>query len=322
LPCTTIRRILGTAAFAALVVAAVPTVATAAPSESGGNYVCTGTSAAPGTLAGNFDNVAIAGSCVVDAGNVNIAGNLTVAPGASLAAIFGENDLTHSGTSDIKVGGNMVVEKGASVMLGCYSLQVTLWLTVNGLGTVPDFPCVDDPNQANPTLSTNDIINGNLVSYDPLGTVIHNTVVRGNVTQFGGGAGLGCAAVGIFSQYFGLPEYSDYADVTVGGNMVLTGLDTCWYAAIRNTVRGNLTDTSNVSTPDANEAVTNTVYGNLVCRGNNPAVQLGDSDGPPNQVGGNATGECGFDVLLLNPPPEAGVNVTPVLQHISVPLHH
>jgi hypothetical protein len=39
-------------------------------------------------------------------------------------------------------------------------------------------------------------------------------------------------------------------------------------------------------------------------------------------VGGNATGECGFDVLLLNPPPEAGVNVTPVLQHISVPLHH
>ena len=82
----TMPRILGLAGIAALVVAAVPATASAAPTESGGNHICTGTSASPGTLAGNFANVTITGTCLVDAGNVKIAGNLTVADGASLVA--------------------------------------------------------------------------------------------------------------------------------------------------------------------------------------------------------------------------------------------
>jgi len=49
---------------------------------------------------------------------------------------------------------------------------------------------------------------------------------------------------------------------------------------------------------------------------------LGDSNGQPNQVGGNATGECGFDVILPNPAPDVGVSVPPTFQPASVPLHH
>ena len=76
-----------------------------------------------------------------------------------------------------------------------------------------------------------------------------------------------------------------------------------WYGIDRDTVRGNLIDTGNTAAPDGNETFNNTVYGNLVCSGNNPAVEYGDSNGGPNEVGGNATGECGFNVLIPNPSP-------------------
>ena len=39
---------------------------------------------------------------------------------------------------------------------------------------------------------------------------------------------------------------------------------------------------------------------------NSPAVQHGDAgNGAPNQVGRNAHGECGFDVLEPNPAPDS-----------------
>ena len=299
-------------------------------SASNGAQTCTGTIDSPGTLAGNYSgNVVVNGSCVVDAGDANIAGNLTIAPGGTLAAIFGMNDQTGSGTSNMTVHGNLVVEQGASLMLGCYSLIVTNW-GVTQLIQLPDFPCNDDPNQSAPTLNTHDVVDGNLVSNDPLGTVVHNSTIRGNVIQNGGGAGTGCNNVGIFNKYFGLPEWSDYASNTIGGNFVVNGLDTCWNGSMRNIVRGNMVVTNNTGgvffgAADATEFATNTVYGNLNCSGNNPAVQLGDSDGSPNQVAGNATGECGFNVQLPNPGLNSGVECPPCVrtyQPASVKLNH
>jgi hypothetical protein len=340
----TVPRILGMTGIAALIVAAIPGTATAAPTHSGGNHICTGTSASPGTLVGNFANVTIAGTCLVNAGNVNIAGNLTVANGASLVADFGQNDRTDSGTSNIRIAGNMLVESGASVLLGCYPLQVSLWGggAPPSLFTTPDFPCDDDPNAfpasgiSTPTLSATESIGGSLISYDPLGTVVHNTTVRGSVVQYGGGNGTAYNPVGIFAVYIAggpvqpngldtpipLPAYSDYANVQTGGNMIVTGMDTSWYGIIRNTVRGNLIDTGNTTAQDGNETVSNVVWGNLVCSGNNPAVEYGDSNGLPNKVGGNATGECGFNVLLQNPSPLSvpGLPSYP-LEHISERLY-
>jgi hypothetical protein len=339
-----ISRILGAIGTAGIIVAAAPGIAAAAPAHGDGNYTCNGTMTAPGTLAGNFANVYVAGTCLVDAGNVSIAGNLTVGPNASLVADFGQNDRTQSGTSNVRVGGNMVVLKGASVLFGCYPLMVTVWgLNAQGTGqlvTTPDFPCDDDANAFGgtnvATLSATESIGGNLVSYDPLGVVVHNTTVRGNVVEYGGGNGTAFDPVGIFAQYIpggpapapgqldapiALPAYSDYANVTTGGNMVVTGMDISWYGIVRNTVRGSLVNTDNTAAPDANETINNTVYGNLVCSGNNPAVEFGDSNGGPNQVGGVATGECGFNVLVQDPPPDDVPGVPVVMAHVSVPLH-
>src|SRR3984957_15089980 len=123
----TMPRLLGIIGTAALVVGLAPGIASAAPSGSGGDHTCTGTLDSPGTLAGNFSNVTITGTCLVDAGNVNVAGNLIIAQNASLVADFGQNDRTESGTSNITVGGNMVVEKGGNTLLDCYPVSVTLW---------------------------------------------------------------------------------------------------------------------------------------------------------------------------------------------------
>ena len=44
--------------------------------------------------------------------------------------------------------------------------------------------------------------------------------------------------------------------------------------------------------PDANEIQTNTIHGPLVCTGNSPAAQQGDSEGLVNTVTGPKVGEC------------------------------
>ncbi len=303
--------------------------ATTAFPAGGSAQTCTGTVDSPGTLAGSYGNVIITGACVVDAGPVNVSGNLTIASGGALTAIFGLNDQTGSGNSNMTVHGNLVVDTGGSLMLGCYSLVTPLW-GVTQLINVPDFPCFDDPNPGAPTLNTQDVIDGNLISNSPLGVVVHNTTIRGNVTQNGGGAGTGCANVGIFNKYFGLPEWTSYESNAIGGNFVVSGLNTCFDASLRNIVRGNMTVTNNTGgvffgSADATEFVSNTVYGNLACSGNNPAVQLGDSDGLPNKVAGNATGECGFNVILPNPGFNSGVECPPCVrtfQPASVKLSH
>ena len=311
-----------------VVASAASASATTAFSAGGSAQTCTGTVDSPGTLAGSYGNVIISGACVADAGPVDVSGNLTIAAGGALTAFFGLNDQTGTGNSNMTVHGNLVVDSGGSLILGCYSLITPLW-GVTQIIDVPDFPCFDDPNPSAPTLNTQDVIDGNLISNDPLGVVVHQTTIRGNVVQNGGGAGTGCANVGVFNKYLGLPEYSDYASNQVGGNLSVNGLDTCWDGAFKNVVHGNMTLTNNTGgvffgAADANEFATNTVLGNLGCSGNNPATQLGDSDGSPNKVGGNATGECGFNVMLANPGFNSGVECPPCVrtfQPASVKLH-
>jgi hypothetical protein len=72
-----------------------------------------------------------------------------------------------------------------------------------------------------------------------------------------------------------------------------TGYRGFWLGFIRNRVIGNVRLTNNVmGDPDANEYVTNRIRGNLVCRANSPAPQVGDSGGQPNIVTGSKVGQC------------------------------
>lgn len=69
--------------------------------------------------------------------------------------------------------------------------------------------------------------------------------------------------------------------------------------------------------PDALEIDNNLTSGNMICFANQPAVQFGDGGSAPNLVGGFGIGECGFNVVVPNPAPEAGEGPG-VPEHIAV----
>src|SRR5271170_3616487 len=102
------------------------------------------------------------------------------------------------------------------------------------------------------------------------------------------------------------PVYNDFEDASIGGNLTVTGLTSCWLGSLRDLVRGNETFVGNtMGDPDALEIANNLVSGSMICLKNTPAVQFGDSGAAPNLVGAFAIGECGFNVVLPNPAPEA-----------------
>ena len=255
----------GTAALFGFVLAAVVVqtgVASAAPGTFGA-VNCKGGSIAPGTYA----SLKVTGICAVDSGNVHVKGDVTVATGGGLNAGFGHSNIT--------IGGDLVVRWNGLLVLGCE----------------PNFfVCENDPDQVVGTYVTNDRVAGSLLSTGGLLVVVHHSHI-GSVVQSGGGGGAVCTVFPLGPS--GPPAYSDYEDNVIRGDASVVGLRTCWSGFIRNWVGGSVTYSSNkLGDPDANEVVTNVVKHNLVCTGNSPKVQVGDSTGGPNVVGGKALGQC------------------------------
>ncbi len=249
--------------------------------------ICSGTPTAPGVLAGTYAaNVIIEGACEVNGGPAIVRGNLTVAPGAALIAAFALNDHTGHGSSSLTVAGNLQVQSGAAAVLGCEAAE---------------FACIDDPAPNAPTLSSRTTIGGNLTEQQPLGVVVHNSTVGGNIAENGGGGGETCEPSGIFAL-FESPVYSDYEDTSVGGNITVTGLASCWMGVIREHVGGNVRLLENqLADPDAIEILSNRISGNLVCQQNSQVWNSGDETEnlyprapEPNTVGGLRAGQCVF----------------------------
>jgi hypothetical protein len=231
--------------------------------------------ASAGTIKGNYPgDVVVAGACAVDAGSAVIQGNLILLPNATLVAAFASDNLT--------VKGSIQVKDGAALIIGC---------------NPQSFSCVDN-GAGTATVK----VLRNLTAEQPLGMVVHNTTVSGKEVVDGGGGGVSCDSTpGVFGA-FGSPAYIDNEDSTVHGSLTIENVQTCWLGTLRVKVGGNLTDTNNtMADPDAGEVVANIVGGNISCTGNSPAVQFGDSGAAPNQVRGNATGQCGFGVLSPDP---------------------
>ncbi len=296
------------AAVTSLAVAGAVTCASAASASGAvraGGAGCTGTLTSPGVLAGTYQgNVVVTGFCVVNGGPALVRGNLTLAPGAALNATFARNDVSGKGASSLTVNGNVTVLKGAVLGMGCEPNAS---------------PCSDDPNAGTGgTLTGKNHVRGNVTGRDALAVIMHASRVDGNVTQDGGGGGLSCdvPTTGIFSL-LGSPVFSDYEDNTVRGNLSITSLKSCWMGALRNTVHGNLVNDGNTfADPDAEEATSNTVRGNISCFANTPAVQYGDAaNGRPNRVSGSASGQCGFDVKEPNPAPAGPLTPISVRAH-------
>jgi len=258
--------------------------------------VCSGTPEAPGVLTGTFPtNVIIEGACVVNGGPAVVRGELTLRPGAVLLAAFALNHRTGSGPSRLTVNGNVRVQSGATLILGCDPRS---------------FACIDDPEREAPTLSSPGRVFGNVSEQEPLGVVVHNTIINGNVRQAGGGGGLNCEPSGIFAS-FKSPVYSAYEDSTIRGTLNISGLRSCWLGIARDAVGGNVRVVDNqLADPDAIEILANRISGNLTCRENsmvwNSAEEKFESLFPrvpmPNTVNGKRAGDC----VLSSPATEGG----------------
>jgi hypothetical protein len=282
-----------TAALSVLAIAG----AGGAVASAAGPRICSGTFHKPGLLKGTYPNgVVIKGVCEVRTGKAHVVGTLTVTNGAALGAVFAAHH------SSLTITGNLVVDRGAVVFLGCKA-------NPNHTG----IPCQDDPNMKHPTLTSHDVVTGSIIETSPLGVVVHNTSVGHNVTESGGGGGLSCALpkTGVFGAIMS-PVYSDYEDSTVGGNVSLSGLSSCWLGLARLRVHGSVNVNNNtMGDPDAIEIVSNIIGKNLACSGNgHPAggppgeMNVWDSGeipmngaiyprrSTPNTVGGTRSGQC------------------------------
>ena len=272
-----------TSAVVAGVLAAGPVTAAGAAVTTG-TTTCSGTPSAPGVLTGTHGAVVVRGACEVNAGAAVVNGDLTLSPGSALLAAFALNDKTGSGTSSLTVKGNVLVRSGATLLMGC---------------NPANFACLDDPNQSQPTLSMHPTVGLDLRSNQPLGVIVHNFTVGGDVIQTGGGGGVNCNPQGVF-KLFQSPVYSTYEVGSVGGDVRISSVHSCWMGLVELQVGNSVVMYRNrLADPDAIEILSNNITGNLICRGNSRTWDNGDV-GPhlfprqpePNTVGRNRAGQC------------------------------
>ena len=290
-------RLVAATSLALLVVITGASAAGAAQTHR--SSTCTGTLAHPGLLAGTYRRgVIVTGVCVVNGGAALIHGDLVLAPGSVLNATFALNDVAGTGRSSLTVRGDVRVETGAVLAMGCE----------------PNFsPCSDDPNASKGgTLTGQNRVSGDVRAWQALAVIVHAARIGGDVTLHGGGGGVTCAvpSTGVFAALHS-PVFSDLENNPIRGNLKIIGLRTCWMGALRNHVHGNLLTVRNtMADSDANEVLANVVRGSIGCFGNAPATQYGDSMSSPNKVEGHAFGECAFSVRQPDPSPSGPL--TPV----------
>ena len=248
---------------------------TAAGATVTGTVTCKGSLSSPGVLVGTINsNVVVKGLCAVPAGPAVVAGNVTVSPGSVLAAVFA---LHHS---SLTVKGNIYVRAGAVALLGC---------------NPANSPCMDAPK-----LSSHLTVGLDLRSNGALGVVVHNFTVTGDVIQTGGGGGRNCTPQGIFTA-FGSAVYSTYEVGTVGGDIRISSVQSCWMGIVQTKVGNTMVMYFNkLADRDAIEILANNITGNLICRGNSMTWNSSEAsfshlfprDPQPNTVGRNRKGQC------------------------------
>lgn len=257
---------------------------TAAGAAVTGTATCSGTPSKPGVLTGTHGAVVVRGACEVNAGAAVVNGDLTLSAGSALLAAFALNDKTGTGTSSLTVKDNVLVRAGATLLMGC---------------NPANFACLDDPDQSNPTLSMHPTVGLDLRSNQPLGVIVHNFTVGGDVIQTGGGGGVNCNPQGVF-KLFQSPVFSAYEVGSVGGDVRISSVHSCWMGVVELHVGNTMVMYQNkLADPDAIEILSNNITGNLICRGNSRTWDNGET-GPnlfprqpaPNTVGRNRKGQC------------------------------
>jgi len=231
-----------------------------AAAASYASYTCTG-----GTIpAGTYGSLYVRGPCQPASGDSTFYGNITV--GNARPGTTAEFDAS-SQVPDFEVYGSVLVLTNSIALIGCRP-----------------------PPQGSCSAYGGAYISGSVSSRAALAVILVDNEIEGGVSLGGGGGGVNCNSNALLG---GSPLYSDVTDNYIAGNVVISGLQTCWFGVIDNYVDGNTTVSYNRSAdPDSTEIASNYFNGNLSCFNNSPPAQLGDSGGSPNYVGGTASGEC------------------------------
>jgi hypothetical protein len=178
----------------------------------------------------------------------------TLAPGTYHKVVVPEDAVCIS-EGPVTIRGGLVVKSGATFVLGSEDNPVDT-------GT----------------------ITGGVRATDAMNVQIHFVTIRGGV-QIHGGDGAEGGPFGV--------TWNTIEDSTINGGVTIDGYNGFWQGFIRNNVHGSVNFNNNVvEDPDGNEIVTNIIHGSLNCEGNDPAPQIGDSEGQPNQVTGHKSGQC------------------------------
>ncbi|MDA8309515.1 MAG: hypothetical protein M0Z46_02705 [Actinomycetota bacterium] len=263
------------ACLGALALVAGPASAGASAHPAPRSYTCTS-----GTVpSGDYASIVVKGLCFGPAaGGVLVDGPVTVEPGASLIANYpSPKKGAPEGDANWRIAGALIVDKGATLALGCE----------------PHFGCKK---------ATSDTVGGGLRAFGALGVIVHATSINGSVTVSGGGGGLSCRPSGVFTM-LGEPVYSDFEDDTVKGDLTVSALSSCWLGLARDAVDGSVTLTGDeLADPDAIEVLSNAIQGDLGCSGNSrvwdstEAKQGQKTPYPrisePNVVLGTRSGQC------------------------------
>lgn len=220
----------------------------------------------------------VAALCAVGSSAVAATGATTCSGGDIAAGTY--KGLIVTGTCTftgdrVKVNGDLVVAAGAVLndhAASTTDVHVTGDVIVQdggilGLGTY------------DPTVKHKSQVDGSIIATNPVSLYVSFVRVHGDFISSGGsGAG----------------RNFPIKDVTIDGNLSLTGWSGFWIGAIRDTVGGSVTFSNNTGVnPDSSEVMSNVIGGNLVCTGNTPPATVNPDDGGlPNVVGGTATGEC------------------------------
>lgn len=279
-----------------------------------GGYTCSGGSSAPSfnpsiIPPGSYESVTVTGTCLIPGGKVDVEGNLSVRAGAVLVTNFPGPPPGQQGPPEddaiLNVGGDTFVGHGATLIMGC----------------APSFGC---------QVTTTDQVEGNFRADGALGVILHADTIDGNLTiRGGGGQDYNCAPQGGFAA-FGSPVYSTFEDGTIGGNLTVSSYQSCWLGLTRTEVGGNVSYRNNaLGDPDAIEILSNSIGGNLTCRGNQfvdtsqtppvfslhspwdsteaPNGDLFPRQPEPNTVSGKRLGQCVLaSPTLPNLPPGPG----------------
>jgi hypothetical protein len=198
----------------------------------------------------------------------------------------------------VSVSGSLSIGQAAAVLVApSGSLNVGGRVTVADQGVFGDLQNSSPVHVGGPVVVGNDavfvagketangpIVNsfgGRVIGTQVSSVQIHNANIAGSVVLAGGGAE---------NPVVPHVNFNDLEDNHIGGNVVETGYSGVWAGVLRNTIQGNLVFANN-SNMDEFDIGSNTVAGNAICVGNNPAVNTGGSPGSPNTVNGHNT--CG-----------------------------